>query len=147
MNFFALKLNLIVLILRRQQEVGQSPTSFHSLPILPPLGPASAQHPAQRSQTGPETAAGCSHGRPRHRDPSACSGCNYPSTDRTGLPTGRATCLSPYPLTTAHTDHLSYAGLQDGQCGSNCGGQSRSSNRLVLMVKPVLRFLFLSKLT
>lgn len=132
--YFFNRLTCAILTPRRQQEVGQSPSSFYSLPNLPPLRPASAQHSSQRPQTGPESAAGCSHGGPGNRDPSAHSGCNHPSPDRTGLPTGRGACLSPHPPATAHTSWLSHAGLQDRECCAHCWDQSRSSDRLVLLL-------------
>lgn len=114
--------------------MGQCAPSFHTIPNLLPQRPASAQHSAQRPQTGPETALGCTHGRPRHGGPSTYSGCNHPPPDWTSLSTGRGACLPPYPLAAAYTDWLSNARPQDREHCSHCRGQSRSSNRSVLLV-------------
>lgn len=122
---------------RWQQEVGQSFASFHSLPNLLPIRPASAQHSTQRPGTRTETAAGSSYGRSRHRCSSPYSGCNHPPPDWTTLPTGRSTYLPHHPPSTAHTDWLSHAGSQDGKCCAHCWCWFRCSNRWVLMVNSV----------
>lgn len=118
---------------RRQQEMGPAPHSFHSIPNLLPLSPASAQQQAQRPQTRPKTAAGPSHVRARHRGPSSHPGSNHPPPDWTSLPTGRDARLPHHPSAAAHRDLLSHAGSQDRKRGAHCRGQCRSSDRLVLV--------------
>lgn len=134
MNGGIVQLNCAICTPRRQQEVGQSTPSFHSLPNIPPLRPASVQHSHQRPQTGPETAPGCPDGRPRHWGSSAHLGCHHPPQVWTSVPTGRGACLSPHTPSTAHSDWLSHAGSQDRQHCAHCWGQCRSSYRLVQLV-------------
>lgn len=130
-------LTCAILTPRRQQEVGQSPPPFHPLPELPPLRTDHAQLSTQRPQTGPEAAAGSSHGRPRDRSPSPRPGCNHPPTDGPGLPAGRGARLSPHSPATTYTDRLSHAGPQDGQCCAHCRGQCGCSVRSVVLRKTI----------
>lgn len=127
---------------RRHGTVGQSPTSFHSLPDLPTLRPASAHCSTQRTQTRPETSAWGSHGRSRNRGPSAHSGCNNSPPVWTCIPTRRGIHLSFHPYETTHTDRLSHAGPQDRESGPHCRSHSGSSQRWVLRgAQPVTRLL------
>ena len=116
--------------------MGQSSPSFHPLPDLLPLRAASDRHPPQGPQTGPESAARSSHGRPRNGGPSAHTGCDNPPWDWTGLPTWRGACLPHHPSASAHTDRLSHAGTQDGERCAHSRGQFGSSDRSVQLVRP-----------
>lgn len=98
-------------LFRRQQEVGHSPHSFHSLSNLPTLGPATARYSTQRPQAGSEAAAGGSHAGPWHWRPGAYSSRNHPPTDGPRVPTGGIAHLSYHRFATTNPNRFPDAGL------------------------------------
>lgn len=98
-------------LFRRQQEVGHSPHSFHSLSNLPTLSSATVWHSTQRPQAGSEAAAGGSHAGPWHWRPSAYSSRNHPPTDGPRVPTGGIAHLSYHQFATTNSNRFPDAGL------------------------------------